>query len=219
MQGEAASSPGRRRGRDGGGSKVVGGAADATAVEEADIALSAEITAARHHPAVRALGTFGELGDQPPLFGLCAGIVAAGALRRDSRIAAAGAMMLLSFGAATAIKAVLKRSVSRTRPHVLLDEGRYEVRPLGPDAGPWHSFPSGHTAGSVAAARALARVVPEAALPAYAAAAVVAAAQLPTARHFASDVVAGAAIGVAAEALARRGVRLALAVAARRAGG
>lgn len=184
------------------------GAADraepATAVEEADIALSERVADARHNPAVRALGTLAEIGDQPPLLALCAGTLAAGLVTRRKRVAVAGARMLLSFTIATVIKATVKRSVSRTRPKVLLDEGVYDVQPLGPDKGDWHSFPSGHTAGSLAVARALARTIPEAALPAYAAAAAIAAVQVPTARHFASDVAAGAMIGLAADALAAR---------------
>ena len=181
----------------------------ATTLEEADIAFSEQVTAERGNPVVKALGTVGELGDQPPLYLLSASVLAAGLLTGRGRIASAGAQMLLSVSIATVLKTIVKRSVSRTRPHVLLDEGVYEVRPHGPDVGPWHSFPSGHTAGSVAAARALARTIPEAALPAYAAATAIAAVQVPTAHHFASDVLAGAAIGLAADAIAERAVRLA----------
>jgi membrane-associated phospholipid phosphatase len=183
---------------------------DTTPIEDADIALSESISTERKHPLVKALGTLGELGDQPQLTALSACTLAFGLLSGRTRVALAGANMLLSLAAATAIKTVVKNTVSRTRPHVLLDEGTYEVRPLGPDAGPWHSFPSGHTAGSVAVARALARTCPEAALPAYAAAAVIAGVQLPTAHHFASDVIAGAAIGLAADTLVERATRLAL---------
>ena len=181
-----------------------------TTIEDADIALSESISSERKHPLVKALGTLGDLGDQPQLTALGACTLAFGLLSGRRRVALAGANMLLSLAAATAIKTVVKNTVSRTRPHVLLDEGTYEVRPLGPDAGPWHSFPSGHTAGSVAVARALARTCPEAALPAYAAAAVIAGVQLPTAHHFASDVIAGAAIGLAADTLVERATRLAL---------
>jgi membrane-associated phospholipid phosphatase len=165
------------------------------------MAAARQLTGQRHHPAMRALGAIGELGDQPPMFALSGAVLAFGLLTGRERAAAAGANMLLAVAAATAIKTVVKRSVSRTRPHLLLDEGTYQVRPLGPDEGPWHSFPSGHTSGAVAAARALARSWPEAALPAYAGAAVIAAAQIPTAHHYPSDVVAGAAIGFAADAL------------------
>ena len=175
-----------------------------TSLEKADIAFSEQVAAERKSPGIKALGTIGELGDQLPLVGLCAGALAFGLLSGRRRLAVAGANMLLSLTIATAAKTAVKNTVSRTRPNVLLDTGVYDVEPLGPDEGPWHSFPSGHTAGSVAVARALARTVPEAAIPAYAAAAAIAAVQLPTAHHFLSDVLAGAAIGLAADVAAAR---------------
>jgi membrane-associated phospholipid phosphatase len=180
-----------------------------TPIEEADIALSARISGQRRHPLVKALGMVGELGDQPPLLVLCTGVLAFGVLSGRRRVAVAGANMLLSFVLATAMKTTVKRMVSRTRPNVVLDEGTYAVEPLGPNVGPWQSMPSGHTAGSVAVARALARTCPEAALPAYAAAATIAFAQLPTAHHFATDVAAGAAIGFLADAITERASGLA----------
>jgi hypothetical protein len=87
------------------------------------------------------------------------------------------------------------------RPKLLLDQGRYEVEPFGPDDGDWHSFPSGHTAGSVAVARALAGVYPEARLAAYSGAAAVALVQIPRGAHYPLDVAAGALVGVVADAL------------------
>jgi membrane-associated phospholipid phosphatase len=193
-----------------GNGKAGSDAEGTTAVEDADIALSTAVSAERKNPWVKALGTLGELGDQPQLTTLSACTLAYGLLSGRGRVAVAGANMLLSLGAATAMKSIVKNTVSRTRPNVLLDEGHYEIRALGPDEGPWHSFPSGHTAGSVAVARALARSCPEAALPAYAAAAAIAGVQLPTAHHFASDIIAGIAIGLAADALVERATRLAL---------
>ena len=74
---------------------------------------------------------------------------------------------------------VVKRVVVRTRSYVLAEEGRYETGWLGAIDGPHSSFPSGHTADAVAAARAIARVYPQARGPAYAAAAAVGAIQIP----------------------------------------
>ena len=65
-------------------------------------------------------------------------------------------------------------------------------------------FPSGHTAGAVAVARACARHYPPARAPAYAWAAGVAAAQVPRCAHYPSDVAGGALVGLAAEAAADR---------------
>ena len=73
-------------------------------------------------------------------------------------------------------------------------------RAARPDEGPWHSFPSGHTAGSVAVARAVGRLYPEVRTAAYAGAAAVALVQIPRWAHYAADVVAGALVGVVAEA-------------------
>jgi membrane-associated phospholipid phosphatase len=97
--------------------------------------------------------------------------------------------------------------VARTRPHVLLTEGRYEVKPGGPDDGDWHSFPSGHTADAVAAARALVRVFPASTGLAYGAAAAISAVQIPRGKHYPLDVLTGAAIGVLSESLVDRASR------------
>lgn len=180
------------------------------AAERADISVAKRLADKRHHPAMRAAGGISELGDQPPLAALSGGVLAWGLLSGNGRVAAAGGRMLASLVLATVIKGGLKRLVSRTRPNVLLDEGHYEVRPLGPNEGPWHSFPSGHTAGSVATARALARTLPRARVPAYAAAAAVALVQIPRGAHYPSDIVAGLLVGLAAEALVDRFVTVSL---------
>lgn len=151
---------------------------------------------------VRAAGAASGVGDQAPLFTLFGLLTAYGLLTGNSRAATAGARAVASVLVATAAKSAIKRTISRTRPNVVMDEGRYAMVPLGPDEGPWHSFPSGHTAGSVAAARALARVYPEASGPAYLAAAAIALVQVPRGAHYPTDVVAGAALGWGAEAIA-----------------
>ena len=99
---------------------------------------------------------------------------------------------------ATALKTAIKRSVDRTRPKVLVEEGRYEMRP-GETATAARStpsrqaIPSGHTA-------AFARDYPEHGVAAYGAAAAVAAIQIPRCKHYPTDLAAGAAIGLLAEA-------------------
>jgi len=167
--------------------------------EEADIALAARLASRRNHPVVRGLGAMSELGDQSPLLVLSGLVLAYGVLAGDRRAAGAGARMLGSLILATGIKTGLKNLVARTRPNVLLDEGHYAVEPFGPDQGPWHSFPSGHTAGSVAVARALGRVYPAARSPAYLGAAAVALIQIPRGAHSPADVIAGTLVGLAAE--------------------
>jgi membrane-associated phospholipid phosphatase len=176
-----------------------------SAAEEADVALATRLAGYRNHPVVRGLGTMSEVGDQPPLLALSGAVLAYGVLAGDRRAAGAGARMLGSLVLATWTKTGLKNLVARTRPNVLVDEGRYAVEPFGPDEGPWHSFPSGHTAGSVAVARAVGRAYPQARTAAYAGAAAVALVQIPRGAHYPADVVVGAAVGVAAE-LAINGV-------------
>ena len=60
------------------------------------------------------------------------------------------------------------------------------------------SFPSGHSAGSIATARAFSREFREYSSP-IGAAATVAAAQVPKCTHYITDVVAGLAVGLVAE--------------------
>jgi len=142
-----------------------------------------------------------EVGDQPPLLAVSGVALAYGLLAGDRRAARAGARMLGSLILASGLKTGLKHLLARTRPNVLLDDGKYEVEPFGPDEGPWHSFPSGHTAGCVAVARAVGRVYPGARMAAYGGAAVVALAQVPRGAHYPADVIAGALVGLAAEAI------------------
>ena len=72
------------------------------------------------------------------------------------------------------------------------------------------SFPSGHSAGSVAVACAFGAEYPEYRWPALAAAGAVALVQIPTCAHYPSDVAAGSAVGALSEralALAGRGLK------------
>src|SRR4028119_1331644 len=172
--------------------------------EDVDVAVATHLASHRDHPLMRGLGTMSEVGDQPPLLVLSGAVFAFGILAGNRRATEAGARMLGSLVLATWIKTGVKRLVARTRPNVLLQEGRYEVEPLGPDEGSWHSFPSGHTAGSVAVSRAAARIYPVAATAAYTAAAAIALVQIPRGAHYPADVAAGVVVGLAAEAAINR---------------
>lgn len=182
-------------------------AADATPIEQADVKVAQAAAEVQDEPPVKALARIGEIGDQPPLLILSGLTLAAGLWRRDRRLARAGARMLVAELVSIAIKDAIKRSVARTRPGLLIEEGRYEMKRGGPYEGKWNSFPSGHTAGAVAVSRALVREYPEARLPAYAAAATIAAAQLPSCNHYPTDIGAGAVIGLASDWLVERGMR------------
>jgi membrane-associated phospholipid phosphatase len=168
--------------------------------EEKDVALGAELARQKDDPIVRALGALSEAGDQPPLAILSGTVLTYGLFTQNRRAIEAGARMLGSLLLASALKTGLKKLVARTRPNVLLGEGCYAVEALGPDEGPWQSFPSGHTAGSVAVARAVSRVYPGARGPSYAGAAAIGLVQVPRGAHFPADVAAGMVVGLIAEA-------------------
>lgn len=177
---------------------------DAPALEKLDLTVADAAAEVKDAPLVRLLGTLSEVGDQPQMRTLCAGVIAAGWWRGDGRLAAAGVRMLAAHTLATAAKSFVKARVDRTRPWLLADEGRYETGTRGIRQSAHSSFPSGHTAGAVAVARAFARAYPHRALAANAAAGAIALVQIPRCAHYPSDVGAGALIGLAAEWLVSR---------------
>lgn len=170
-------------------------------IAQAEVKAAEAVASARHAPLVRGLGLLSEAADQPPLIALCASVLVAGLVRRDARLADAGGAMLAAELLATGLKDAVKANVDRTRPHVVADGGAHRLEPGHSDASALNSFPSGHTAGAVAVARAIARKAPRYAPAAYAAAAAIAAIQIPRCRHYPSDLAAGAAIGLVAEAV------------------
>jgi membrane-associated phospholipid phosphatase len=170
-------------------------------VEKADVKLGKKIASKRHHPVVKAAANADKFGDQGPLYALSSGVVIVGVASRDRLLTDCGLSMLAAIALADLGKRLAKRLVRRTRPHVLLDEGRYETDTGGSDEKPEQSFPSGHTACTVAAARALSRNFPETAAAAGAATVALAFSRVAKGAHWPLDIVAGAVIGLAAEAL------------------
>lgn len=107
----------------------------------------------------------------------------------DRELGVAAAQAAVRAGIATA---ALKLVAGRPRPHT---EER-GLRPLSlSDA--WHSFPSGHAAMAFALAAAVGERRPDWREEAVALAALVALSRVVLDRHWASDVVAGAALGLA----------------------
>lgn len=172
---------------------------DSSAIEQVDAAVANAVAPYRDTIVVRALGFASELADQPPLISICAATLGWGLVTRNPRLARAGARMLAAELLATGMKSVVKRSVDRTRPRLLVEEGRYELGSGSRNESPINSFPSGHTAGAVTVARAVARDYPEHAAIAYSAAAAAAVIQIPRCTHYPTDLAAGAAVGVVAE--------------------
>lgn len=176
-------------------------------IEAIDVATGISLARTKDHPANRALGSVGEVGSWQSLLALSVTVLACGTIAGNRGLAEAGRNMLAAGIAASLVKTTLKRSVHRTRPNVLMDEGRYARGWPGTGIGPWQSFPSGHAALSFAVARSVARTSPGLAEAAYAAAVGVAAIQVVRGAHFPIDVLAGAAIGVGAEAVCHRMLR------------
>lgn len=150
-------------------------------------------------PPVRALDIFSKLGDQPELRLLSGALMLAGTFAGNDRLVRAGARMMLAHEAATLAKDSVKTEIDRTRPRSA--DARSEKKPRkGKHEGKEKtSFPSGHSAGAIAAARAFTREYPEHGAMALGAAGLVALLQIPRCAHYPTDVAAGLAIGLVAE--------------------
>jgi membrane-associated phospholipid phosphatase len=178
-------------------------------IEEADEAAAEAVRPYRETAPIQALSFVSKLGDQPPLRLLCGAMIAAGIVRRDMRMAGAGARALASHTLATWVKDAIKHRIDRTRPNA---NGNSRIEPGRDRSKDETSFPSGHSAGAAAVASALARDYPEYGGAAYAAAGIVALAQIPRCSHYPSDVGVGIAIGIASDAavdIALKGAQLA----------
>ncbi len=144
----------------------------------------------------------GQLGDQPELRTISGAVLAAGLLTANRRLVRAGVRMLLAHELATLAKDLIKRRIDRTRPHSAQRHSERMVKPGRHTAKTKTSFPSGHSAGAVAVARAFGREYPDHQAPALAAATVVAAMQVPRLNHYPSDVAAGILLGLACDEVA-----------------
>lgn len=173
-------------------------------VDAADVAAAKLFAPLHDSPVVRAIGTASEVGDQPPLYALSGGVFVAGLLTGDRRTAKAGLRMLAAHFVAIRIKNLVKRLVDRTRPKVAVENGRYKLGKGERYISDYNSFPSGHTASSLAVARALGRDYPGVRAGSLSVAGSIAAIQVVRGKHYVGDLVAGAAIGLVAEYVAHR---------------
>jgi membrane-associated phospholipid phosphatase len=149
--------------------------------------------------AVEALHPISKLGDQPQLRTISAALIVAGVAMRDHRMTDAGSRMIVAHEAATFAKDMVKINVDRTRPRSADNKKQKKPKPGKHVSKELSSFPSGHSAGSIAAARAFAREYPEYGWAAVGAAAVIALLQIPRCAHYPTDVAAGLVIGLLGE--------------------
>lgn len=170
-----------------------------TTIERADIELAEALDPVRKSKPIKVIGPVAELGDQPPLYALTAGVMVAGLALRNWHLLRTGARMMAAHAAATSFKTVGKLSIDRTRPAKATEQGSYAMREGQRYEPEYNSFPSGHTASSIAVARALGRDHPEQHGLALAAAGAIASLQVLRGKHFLSDIAAGAIVGLLAE--------------------
>jgi membrane-associated phospholipid phosphatase len=148
---------------------------------------------------MRALDLLSKLGDQPELRLIAGSLLVVGTFASNDRLVRAGARMLVAHEATTVVKDLVKTNIDRTRPRSA--DKRKAKRPKKGDhaAKEKTSFPSGHSAGAIAAARAFSREFPEYGAIAIGGAALIAASQIPRCAHYPTDVAAGVFIGLVIE--------------------
>lgn len=177
----------------------------AEVVEEADKAIGKAMAAKRHHPWVKKCADISEIGDQEPLYVIGAVATISGLLMKNPRCAVAGLAFLAAVGVADATKSTVKRLVKRSRPNHAIEEGGEYCFEVGGSADKKkQSFPSGHVAGTVAAAETVARFYPASAPYVRGSAVLLSLARVIKGSHWPLDLAAGALIGLAAD----RAIRL-----------
>ncbi len=138
----------------------------------------------------------GWLGDAETVAGISALLYASGRLAGQPHLQETGQLAFESLIVTTLVVELIKRLVDRQRP-----SGRGVDHAWGPryTASSGHSFPSGHAAAAFALARVLARQYPESgwvAPLAYSLATLTAVSRVAENRHWTSDVVVGACLGM-----------------------
>lgn len=176
-------------------------------VEELDAAVADVLIPHAEHAVVKALGAISDLSDQEPLYAASAAVLGTAVLLRDGPTWRTGTRILASHLLATGLRGIVKHLVDRTRPEAAARRGGYVLREGRRHESDFNSFPSGHTAGAVAVAMAVGRDNPAARLPALGLATLAGAAQVIRSKHYVTDVVAGAVIGLAADFLVHQLVR------------
>ena len=136
------------------------------------------------------------MGNPETLAGVTAVLYLSGAIGENERLRETGALAAETLVMTTLLVELVKRTVDRQRPS---GQGVYTSWGPSYQGSSRHSFPSGHAAAMFSLATVLARQYPEprwVAPVAYGLATLTAAARVAENRHWTSDVVAGACLGV-----------------------
>ena len=140
------------------------------------------------------VGLLNPIGSGVTLLIVCGTLALLGWVCARSRMGEAGCLGALAFMVAGLVEYALKYLVGRPRPAA-----------AGPLFGPeFDSFPSGHATSVFAVATVLGAVYPRLRWPLYALAAAIALGRVYLARHYLSDIVAGALIGLVIASLLLR---------------
>jgi membrane-associated phospholipid phosphatase len=145
------------------------------------------------------LHMFSNIGDQPQLRMISGAVLIAGTIAGSDRLVRAGARMMLAHELATFAKDGIKTDIDRKRPRSAESREARKPKKGNHDSKEYNSFPSGHTAGTIAVARAFSREFPEYAPAAIGAAVSIAASLVPQEAHYPTDIAAGLAVGLTAE--------------------
>lgn len=168
-------------------------------LEEVDVAVADILVPHAEQGFIQAIGAASDLTDQEPMYAAAGAMIATGLAMRDDRTIRAGTRALAAHLLATALRGVVKQMVIRTRPMAAAQLGEYELTTGERFESDFSSFPSGHTAGAVAFARALGRHYPGRYHAWLALAGLASATQVLRSKHYLTDVIAGAAVGLVAE--------------------
>lgn len=152
-------------------------------------------------PAIKALDLFSKLGDQPEIRLIAGALIVGGIFGANDRLTHAGARMIIAHEVATLAKSAIKTQIDRTRPRSAQSRAERKPKKGKHRAKEKTSFPSGHAAGAIAAARAFSREYPEYAAAALGAAGLIAASQVPRRAHYPTDTAAGVVLGLLSEAV------------------
>ena len=144
------------------------------------------------------IGIINPIGAGVTLLVTCAVLAGVSRRLRRARLHDAAALAALAFMSAGVVEFGLKHLIGRPRPRAAIAASGL----LGPSfAADVDSFPSGHATSVFAVATVFAAFYPRLRWPLYGLAAAIALGRVYLERHYASDIMAGATLGVVAAAL------------------